>query len=193
MKPIYLVLDLINDIVHESGPHGAGGLGPEVRRRDVLANTARALARARDAGVPVGYVRIGFSPDYRECPPGSARFQKARENGWYKLGTWGTEVHEAVRPQPGDSDIVKHRVSPFYATTLEAILRANATDTIFVSGVSTNAVVQAAMREGHDRDYRMTLIEDCCAALTRDEHDKAVDTLRGFGAVTTSAEFDAGA
>lgn len=190
MKSIYLVLDLINDIVHESGPNGASGLGPEVRRRNVLANTAAALVRARTGGMPIGYVRIGFSPDYRECPPASPRFQKARENGWYKLGTWGTEVHEAVQPRPGDSDIVKHRVSPFYGTTLEPILRANGIESIYVSGVSTNAVVQAAMREGHDRDYRMTLLEDCCAALTRDEHDRAVETLRGFGAITTSADFN---
>lgn len=186
-KPLYLVLDLINDIVHEAGPHGKAGFGPEVRRRGVLPNTGAALVRARAAGVPVGYVRIGFSSDYRECPPNSPRFQKARENGWFRLGTWGTEVHEAVRPTDADFDIVKHRVSPFYGTTLEPILRANGIDTLFVSGVSTNAVIQAAMREGHDRDYRMVLIEDCCAALTADEHDKAVDTLRSFGTVTTSA------
>lgn len=187
VRPLYLVLDLINDIVHEAGPHGAAGFGPEVRRRRVLANTAEALARARAAQVPVGYVRVGFSPDYRECPTNSPRFQKARENGWFRLGTWGTQVHDAVRPAEADFDIVKHRVSPFYGTALEPILRANGIDSLFVSGVSTNAVVQAAMREGQDRDYRMVLIEDCCAALTEDEHEKAVDTLRGFGTVTTSA------
>ena len=147
MKAIYLVLDLINDIVHEDGPFGQQGFGPEVRRRNVLSNTAQALRRARAANIPIGYVRIGFSPGYGECPPGSQRFQKARENGWFQLGGWGTEVHEAAAPLPGDFDIVKHRVSPFYGTVLEPILSAQRIDTIFVSGVSTNAVMQAAMRD----------------------------------------------
>ena len=190
MKAIYLVLDLINDIVHEDRPFGQQGFGPEVRRRNVLSNTAEALRRARAANIPIGYVRIGFSPGYGECPPGSQRFQKARENGWFQLGGWGTEVHEAAAPLPGDFDIVKHRVSPFYGTVLEPILSAQRIDTIFVSGVSTNAVVQAAMREGQDRDFRMVLIEDCCSALTPEEHEQALATLRSFGEVTTSTVID---
>lgn len=188
MKAIYLVLDLINDIVHADGPFGQQGFGPEVRRREVIENTAVALERGRAAGVAIAYVRVGFSTDYGECPPHSLRFKKARENGWFKLGTWGTEVHEAVRPHPGDLDIVKHRVSPFYGTTLEPILSGQGIDTIFVSGVSTNAVVQAAMREGQDRDFRMVLIEDACSALSAEEHDHALETLRSFGDVTTSAD-----
>ena len=190
MQAIYLVLDLINDIVHEDGPFGQQGFGPEVRRRNVLSNTAQALRRARAANIPIGYVRIGFSPGYGECPPGSQRFQKARENGWFQLGGWGTEVHAAAAPLPGDFDIVKHRVSPFYGTVLEPILSAQRIDTIFVSGVSTNAVVQAAMREGQDRDFRMVLIEDCCSALTPEEHEQALATLRSFGEVTTSTVID---
>src|SRR3546814_1382090 len=51
------------------------------RSRGLLANTRAALEKARKAGVPVGYVRVGFSPDYRECPPASPVFSRAREHG----------------------------------------------------------------------------------------------------------------
>ncbi|MGZ8384169.1 MAG: cysteine hydrolase family protein [Nitrospira sp.] len=186
----YLVLDLINDIVHPDGPNGKTGFGPEVTRRKVLENTAYALEKARKAGVRVGYVRVGFSPDYIECPASSPRFVKARERGIMKLGHWGTEVHEAVAPQKGDFDVIKHRVGPFYGTTLEPLLRAQKIETLIVSGVSTNAVVQSTVREGHDRDYRMVILEDCCSALTAEEHDTAIHLLAGFGTVTNSREFD---
>ena len=56
------------------------------------------------AGVQVGYVRVGFSPNYGECPPASPIFSKARDNGLFKLGTPGTAVYEAFAPQPGDFD-----------------------------------------------------------------------------------------
>jgi nicotinamidase-related amidase len=46
------------------------------------------------------------------------------------------------------------------------------------------------MREGQDRDFRMVLIEDCCSALTPEEHEQAVATLRSFGEVTTSTVID---
>ena len=183
---MYLVLDLINDLVHPGGAHGSVGFGPEARRRHVLEHTAHALEKARAAAVRIAYMRVGFSPDYRECPAASPRFSKARDNGWFKLGTWATEVHEMVRPRPEDFDIVKHRVSPFYGTTLDPILRAQGIHQLYVSGVSTNAVVQAAVREGHDRDYEMVVLEDCCSAMSEEEHDAAIGLLQGFGAITTS-------
>lgn len=186
----YLVLDLINDIVHADGPNGTAGFGPEATRRRVLENTAFALTKVRKAGIRVGYVRVGFSPDYSECPASSPRFAKARERGIMKLGHWGTKVHDAVAPQEGDFDVIKHRVSPFYGTTLEPILRAQKIETLFVSGVSTNAVVQSAVREGHDRDYRMVILEDCCSALTSAEHDAAMALLAGFATITNSHDVD---
>jgi nicotinamidase-related amidase len=185
---IYLVLDMENDLVHEDGPNGKAAYGEQVRARDVIANTRRAIDKARAAGVPVGFVRVGFSPDYRECPPNSPIFSGARKAGIFKLGTWGTEVHPALGQQAGDFDIVKHRVSPFYATGLEAILRARGITRIYCSGISTNAVVQATVREGHDRDYEVVVIEDACCATSAEEHAASMKGLQRFCRQTTSHE-----
>jgi len=185
---MYLVLDMINDLVHEDGPNGRKGYGPILARRNTVANTAEALRRARAAGVKVGYVRIGFSPDYRECPPGSRLFQGARAAGLFKLDTWGTEVHPALRPQAEDYDIVKHRVSPFYATSLEAILGANGVRRIIVSGVSTSGAVLSAAKDGHDRDYEVVVLEDCCCALTDEQHQAVVEQMQRIAVITSARE-----
>lgn len=187
---IYLVLDMINDLVHEDGSNGKKGYGPELARRNTIANTAAALRKARAAGVKVGYVRVGFSPDYRECPPHSRLFQGARNSGLFKLGTWGTEVHPALAPQAGDFDIVKHRVSPFYATPLEAILRGNDIRRIYISGVSTSGAVLSAAKDGHDRDYDMVVLEDCCCALSGAQHQAVIEQLQRIAAITTAAEVE---
>lgn len=186
---LLLVMDMVNDLVHPEGPNGEKGYGPEVKSRDIVTKTAQAIVKARAAGVRVGFVRIGFSPDYRECPPDSPIFSKAREAGLFKLGTWGTDVHPDLGPRESDFDIVKHRVSPFYGTALEPILRANAIGRLVMCGVSTNAVVQSGVREAHDRDYDCVLLEDCCAALTDEEHQLAIKSLNRFCTVTTEAEF----
>ena len=185
---IYLVLDMMNDLVHADGVNGKAAYGEQVRGRRVLENTRTAIVKARAAGVPIGFVRVGFSPDYRECPPNSPIFSGARKNNIFQLGTWGTETHPDLGQQSSDFDIVKHRVSPFYATSLEAILRARGIRRIYCSGISTNAVVQATVREGHDRDYEIVVLEDGCCALSTEEHDHALGGLRRFCQITTSGE-----
>jgi nicotinamidase-related amidase len=189
MKPtLFLVMDMMNDIVAEDG-FNAKTYGVQVKERNVLANTAAAIAAARRAGAKVGYVRVGFSPDYRECPPASPIFSGARNNGIFQLGTKGTEVHPALAPAEGDFDIVKHRVSPFYGTALEPILRANAIERIVLCGVSTNGVVHSGAREAHDRDYEVVILEDCCAGVTADEHMHAIACLGRYATIVASTDF----
>jgi nicotinamidase-related amidase len=185
---IYLVLDMENDLVHADGPNGKAAYGEQVRARRIVENTRRALGKARAAAVRIGFVRVGFSPDYRECPASSPIFSNARKNGLFKLGGWGTQVHPDLGQQPTDFDIVKHRVSPFHGTDLDLILRTHGVRRIYCSGISTNAVVQAAVREGHDRDYEMVLLEDCCCASSAEEHAGAVESLRRFGQIKTSTD-----
>ncbi len=188
-KTLFLVMDMMNDLVAEDG-FNAQTYGVQCKERNVLENTAKAIAAARKADAKVGYVRVGFSSDYRECPPNSPIFSGARKNGIFQLGTKGTEVHPALAPQEGDFDIVKHRVSPFYGTSLEPILRANGFERIVMCGVSTNGVVHSGAREAHDRDYEVVILEDCCAGVTPDEHMHAIACLGRYGKITTTDEFD---
>jgi nicotinamidase-related amidase len=190
MKSIYLILDMQNDLVHVDGPNGKSPMGEQVRSRRVLENTAVALKKARDAGIAVGFVRVGFSPDYHECPKSSPVFSGAPKAGLFKLGAFGTEIHPSLVQQPGDVQVTKHRVSPFYSTTLMAQLRAAGIERIYCSGVSTQAVVQATVRDGHDRDFDMVLLEDCCCAHSEEEHRNSMGSVARFCRVTNSADVD---
>lgn len=186
MKSLYLVLDMENDLVHPDGPSGKSPMGALVVSRNILPLTAAAITKARAAGVMIGFVRVGFSPDYKECPPNSPVFSPARQNGLFKLGTWGSEIHTDLPAKPEDMQVVKHRVSPFYSTNLEVQLRAKGIERIYCSGVSTQAVVQATVRDGHDRDYEMIVLEDCCAAHSEAEHANSIGSLGRFCTVTNS-------
>lgn len=185
-RSVYLVLDMQNDLVSADGVNGGTPLGEQVRMRDVVARTADAIARARRAGVRIGFVRVGFSAGYHECPENSPVFGGAAAAGLFRLGSWGAEVHEALAPQPGDLAVVKHRVSPFYSTTLSAQLSALRTQRIYCSGVSTQAVVQATVRDAHDRDLEVVLLEDCCAAHSAQEHENSIGSIARFCTVAQS-------
>ena len=185
---LFLVLDMINDLIHEDGPNGKKGYGPILERRNVINNTATAIAKARAAGVLIGYVRVGFSPDYREVASNSGLFNGVKNAGLFKLGTWGSVVHPKLAPKPQDYDIIKHRVSPFYATTLEAVLGANQITRLVLCGVSTTGAVLSAAKDGHDRDYDITILDDCSAAITDEQHKATLEMVARFATISTSAE-----
>lgn len=190
MKSIYLILDMQNELVHADGPAGKSPMGDLLRERRVIENTRLALERARAAGLAVGFVRVGFSADYHECPMNSPLFGGAAKHGMFKLGTWGTEIHPALEQRPGDVQVTKHRVSPFYSTTLMAQLSALGIRRIYCSGVSTQAVVQAAVRDAHDRDFEVVVIEDACCAHSQQEHDNSIQSISRFCRVDKAATVD---
>lgn len=178
-----LVLDMMNDLVHPEGKLGKGFAGP-VAKRGVLSNAARAIERSRRRGMPVIFVVIGFSPGFEEFPSNSPLLREPPETR-PTLGTWGTQVHDAIKPEPGESVVVKHRVSPFYATNLELLLRKRNVDRVLLTGVSTDLVVLSTAREAHDRDYRVTVLEDATAARTQKLHTAAVALLGHTADVST--------
>ncbi|MDN4589117.1 cysteine hydrolase [Xenophilus aerolatus] len=190
MTAIYLVLDMQNDLVHADGPLGNGPLAAEVARNGVLSTTARAIGKAREAGTQIGFVRVAFSEDFKECPENSPFFGAVRRAGLLILGSWGAEMHESLDVRPSDIQIVKHRVSPFYGTALELLLRQRRVDRIYCSGVSTQAVVQALVRDAHDRDFEVVLLADACAAHSPAEHASSIASLGRFCRVSTVDEAD---
>ena len=59
MKAAYLVLDMQVDLVGEAGANANSPLGAQVRARDIVARTTRAIARARAAGMAAGLFQLG--------------------------------------------------------------------------------------------------------------------------------------
>lgn len=183
-----MVMDLINDVVHPEGKFADHGYPEQVARRGVLERAGVAIQRARAAGIPVIYVVVGFSPGYAEWPAGSPVFGDSRELRKLTLGGWGTQVHDALKPQPEDPVVVKRRISPFYGTELDLLLRTQGIDTLLLTGVSTDLVVLSTARDGHDRDYRIVVLEDATAARTEELHQAAMTVLLRTAEVTTVQE-----
>jgi nicotinamidase-related amidase len=187
-RPALLVLDLLNEIVHPDGKYAVHGYAREVAERDVLGRAATAIDRARMSGVPVIYVVVGFSLDYAEWPPRSPVFAEARAEEKLVIGHWGTQVHDAVKPADGEQIVVKRRISPFFGTELDLVLRTRGVDSLLLAGVSTDLVVLATARDGHDRDYRVTVLADATASADRTLHEAALAVIARTATVTTVDE-----
>lgn len=187
-KTVLILLDFINEIVDEKGKLAGMGYPAHVKQRNVLENVNEAIAKARKKGVPIIFVRLGFSLDYREWPEASPLFGTAKQYGALQLGTWATEIHPTITKTDSDFVVTKHRVSAFYSTPLEAILRKLKVDTVILGGVATDLAVQTTAREAHDRDYNVIVLEDCCAAGSPDDHKNTLKMLATIAKITTRSE-----
>jgi nicotinamidase-related amidase len=184
-SPALIVLDMLNEIVHPDGAYAPHGYAEQAADRQVLAKVATALARARARGIPVIHVVVGFSPDFSEAPAHSPVFATARERGALVMDSWGTCFHDAVKPEPGEPVVVKRRVSPFYGTELDLVLRARGVDTLLLAGVSTDLVVLAGARDGHDRDYTVQVLADATVSARGDLHDAALQLIARTASVVS--------
>jgi len=155
----------------------------------LLQRAAGVLARARQAGLPVIYVTVGFRPGYPEISSRNARFSALKQAGRFLAGP-DAAVHPAVAPQPDDIVVVKRRVSAFAGTDLDMILRANGIETLILFGIATSGVVLSTVRDAADADYRLIVLKDCCADRDPDVHRCLVDKVfPGQAAVISANEF----
>ncbi|MDC0534443.1 cysteine hydrolase [Francisellaceae bacterium] len=188
MSKLLLVIDFINDIVHPEGKLGEG-FAPYIEKNHVLESANEAIAYARSNHTLIAHVKVGFNKNYLECPQSSPIFSGAKKYNALELNTWGTEFHHKMDVQPQDHILVKHRISAFYNTDLECVLRANKVDDIIIAGVSTDMAVEAAARDAHDRDYNVIVLKDACGAHDEKTHNASIENVSRIATVKTVAEW----
>jgi nicotinamidase-related amidase len=159
---------------------------------DFVARVSDVLNAARAAGMAVIHVQVGFRPGLPEVSERNRLFgaiKASKPHQEFFQGSSGA-IHPALGPEPGDIVVVKHRVSAFAGTDLEMILRAREIHTIVMFGIATSGVVLSTLLEASDADYRLIVIDDCCADLDMELH--AALTKRLFPAraeVMTTEDF----
>jgi nicotinamidase-related amidase len=111
----------------------------------------------------------------------------------------GGDIHEYVKPLPGETVFVKEHVSCFRETPLLEHLKQNEVERLVIVGMMTHMCVEAATRSADDLGFQTVLIHDACATrdlkygddvvAAKDVHLSTLSTLRAYANVQSSAEF----
>lgn len=188
-KKALLVMDFINEIVHPDGVYAKEGYFQQLEQNHTLEHAAAALRHARDLGILVVFVVVGFPPNYEGFPQRSRVFAPARAHHVLQLGSWSTEIHQFLAPAPHEYIVIKNRVSPFFNTDLEELLKVQEIEELILTGVSTEHVVLATTLDGHDRDFDVTVLHDACAAVSHERHLAALERISRTANVQSTANF----
>jgi nicotinamidase-related amidase len=137
---------------------------------EILSNVNKAIANARAKKIPVIYVVVGFRQGMPEVSMNNKGFTASKERMSGMNMTEFMTVHTDVAPQAGDITVTKRRVSSFTGSDLEVVLRSFGIQHIVLSGISTSGVVLSTTREAADKDYKITILSDCCADGDEEVH-----------------------
>lgn len=182
------VLDVINELVHQDGSVGKDGYYEQAHNKKIIANIQKVIDVCRANQTPIYYVIVGFSKDYKEWSSNTKLFKNVKCKKQAILGTWATQIHASVAPRENDVIITKHRVDPFYNTSLELLLNTAGVDEIILTGVSSEFVVLSTTLSAHDRDKKVTVLQDCISSSDEYSHECAMHIISKLAEISTSEQ-----
>lgn len=144
MKTGLIIVDIQND-------YFTGGNMELVGMEAAAANASGLLAHFRGAGRSLYHVQ------HLSVRPGATFFLP---------DTPGAEIHETVKPKPGEPLVQKHFPNAFRETALLETVRKDSVEHLVICGAMSHMCIDATTRAAFDLGFKCTVIEDACA--TRD-------------------------
>ncbi|MEK7805501.1 MAG: isochorismatase family cysteine hydrolase [Planctomycetota bacterium] len=157
-----LVTDMLNDFVNK-------GATLEVpMARTIIRNIKKEINKARKRHIPIIYCCDAHKendPEFKLWP------------GHAVKGTAGAAVIKQLEPHKEDYMVKKPNYSCFYKTTLDKLLKKLGTNHLILTGVVTNICILYTTAEAYMRGYKVTIPQNCVAALTKREHQFAMQQM----------------
>lgn len=169
-KAALLIIDIQHDFIDEGAPvFCVGG-------KEMLPKVKTLIEACRKAKIPVIYTKEVHRPSGIDM----GRELDGNEPDHCLIGTRGVEIMEEIAPLPDDLVVTKPRYNAFLGTDLPYLLNGLGVlpnDTLIICGDATNVCVHYTSAEAHQRDYRIKVVEDCCAGTSWEEHEAALTQI----------------
>jgi ureidoacrylate peracid hydrolase len=166
-----LLVDMQNAFASKGGTLDLAGIDVTPAARAV-ANARRLIDVAREAGIPVIYLTMGYpldqstaggddSPNPRkELALCLMRERPELRGTLLTFGTWDFQIVDELKPRPDEPVITKARYSGFAGTDLDSVLRARGIRYLLMAGIASNVCVESTLRDAFFHEYWPVMIED---------------------------------
>jgi nicotinamidase-related amidase len=171
-----VLIEFQNDFTSEGGIFHEAVKGV-MDETDMLSNTVNLIEQSRNAGVQVIHVAISFAENYNELTQTPYGILKGIvDNKAFIKSTWGAKIIDELTPLKDDIIIEgKRGLCGFHSTNLGFILRSKGIRNVAIGGFLTNCCVESTMRTAYENGYNVVTLTDCCASLSLEEHNNAIE------------------
>jgi nicotinamidase-related amidase len=159
-----LVIDVINDL------NFAGAIPLLRSALRMSTRLAALLSRARRLDIPVIYVNDNWGR-WRSDARQIVRHCQAK-------GSRGRRLALTLAPTPRDYFVLKPKHSGFFATALDTLLTYLGTETIVLTGLTTDNCVLFTASDAYIRDFKLFVPEDCVASIRPRDSQWALTHMR---------------
>ena len=198
-KTAVIVVDMQNAFLSKGGYFDLIGADISLNQK-IIGACKNVINEARLKGATILYLRMALSQDLSDAgPQDSPSYRKSRilplinkspelKEKIYFDGSWGAEIIDDLKPDPGDIVIKKQRYDGFIGTNLDIILRTRQIKYLLFMGVATNVCVESTLRHAFFLDYFPILVSDAVSQKGSDLIQEATvyNTRSLFGWVSTS-------
>ena len=191
-KSALILIETQNEWMHPDGKLRKLLVKDEKMMLNSIANIEKAVAFARKNNIPVIHVGLRFEKGYPELANGKSGLRKAIPNaGTFPINEFGSQFYETIKPIEGEF-VVTGRVgaSGFTGSNLDAYLRNNKIENIYLVGYATHVCVESTLRDGHERSYNTYVISDATSAFNQTQQSYFLsEIVHHFGEHLTTEEF----
>lgn len=172
-----VVVDMQNDFCHPDGWLASIGVDVTAARAPIPVLAAN-LPVLRTAGASVVWLNWGTRPDRANLPPNvlhvydpeatGVGIGSSRPTGHPVLqrDSWGAALVDELQPNAEDVLVHKHRMSGFWDTELDSVLRNLGATTLLFAGVNADQCVLATLVDAACAGYDVVLLEDASATTS---------------------------
>lgn len=191
-KSALILIETQNEWMHPEGKLYQALVKDKEMMQKSITNIEKALDYARKHDITVVHVGLRFEKGYPELANGKSGLRKAIPNaGTFPIDAFGSHFFETVQPIEGEF-ITSGRVgaSGFTGSNLDAYLRNNKIETLYLVGYATHVCVESTLRDAHERSYTTHVISDATSAFTQAQQDHFLsEIVHHFGEHLTTKAF----
>jgi nicotinamidase-related amidase len=184
-KAAIIIVDMQNDFCHPDG--WLSHIGVDVNpARAPISPLQKLLRGLRDRGVTVLWLNWGNRADLLNISAGLRHVYNPTGDGVglgdrlpknnapvLEAGSWAAAIVDELAPAENDIRVDKYRMSGFWDTPLDSILKNLGKTTLFFAGVNIDQCVMATLQDANFLGYDCILLKDCAATTSPDYCYKA--------------------